>query len=385
MSHEGKPRSVFQRLKPYYKHLVPVKWHFVGGILASLLYSIASGFGLPMMSKTAFPIIFQDKKEMESVPEWFMSLVEACFGKDPQQGLLIVSIIALPAMMLFRSLGHFISGYLMGYVGLRVSESIRCSIFSHIQTMPMAFFRKYKSGDLLARTTGDANSIKGAVVGLSTDLFKQPMTLIAALGTLTYLAIKEDSFMFAVIAICSAPIVILPIKVIGGKLARRSKELASAGAELTSFTTEALQSPLEIRAYNLQETTLGRFESQIKYMLRLSLKQVKYNLFATPLIEVLAAMSLSFALYIGVSKGMNLGGFMALGIALYMAYEPVKKLGRIHGALKTLEAPLDRIEQIIGEQNTVPEPKDPIKLPAQIIGDIRFEGVTFSYHKKASA
>lgn len=377
--------NLFRRLAPYYKHLIPVKWYFIGGILASLLYSIASGFGLPLMAKTAFPVIFNDEKEMANVPEAFLNFVNRFFGEDPQQGLLLASVISLPLMMLLRSLGHFFSGYLMGISGLKVSEAIRSKVFEHIQTMPLAFFHKYKSGDLLARTMSDTESIKKAVVELSTDLIKQPMTLISAIGFLVYRAFKDDSFFFALAAVVSAPIIIFPIRAIGKKLSKKAKQLAYSGAELTSFTTESLQSPLEIRAYNLQESIIGRFQAQINRIVAFSIKRIKYNLFANPLIEVVAALSLSFALYVGVSNGMGLGDFMSLAIALYMAYEPVKKLGKIHGALRSLEAPLERLEQILEEDNTVPEPYAPIALPERIKGDITFKNVSFTYDGKISA
>ena len=76
---------------------------------------------------------------------------------------------------------------------------------------------------------------------------------------------------------------------------------------------------------------------------------------------------------------MSEGEFMALGVALYMAYSPIKKIGRIHGQLKQLEAPLNRLESVLQAQETVRSPDHPRSLPKPLRGEIVFEGVDFEY------
>jgi subfamily B ATP-binding cassette protein MsbA len=68
-----------------------------------------------------------------------------------------------------------------------------------------------------------------------------------------------------------------------------------------------------------------------------------------------------------------------LVIALYMAYTPIKKLGSIHGQLKQLEAPLNRLESVLAEPDTVPEPVDPIPMTHPVRGEIVFKDVCFDY------
>ena len=70
---------------------------------------------------------------------------------------------------------------------------------------------------------------------------------------------------------------------------------------------------------------------------------------------------------------------MALAVALYMAYTPIKSLGKIHGSIKSLEAPLQRLEDILHAADTMPEPVNPQKLPEVIQGRIEFDAVDFSY------
>ena len=78
---------------------------------------------------------------------------------------------------------------------------------------------------------------------------------------------------------------------------------------------------------------------------------------------------------------MTLEGFMTLGMALYMSYEPIKKLGAIHSLFRQGGAAIERMEFILHEPDTLPDPVSPkpFAAPQQAI---RFENVSFAYEKE---
>jgi subfamily B ATP-binding cassette protein MsbA len=89
-------------------------------------------------------------------------------------------------------------------------------------------------------------------------------------------------------------------------------------------------------------------------------------------------MGFAFALYLGVSQGMTLPGFMALGMALFMSYEPIKKLGLIHSQMKQGDAAIERIQFISQEPDTLKDPSSPKPfVPPR--DSIRFENLSFAY------
>jgi subfamily B ATP-binding cassette protein MsbA len=75
---------------------------------------------------------------------------------------------------------------------------------------------------------------------------------------------------------------------------------------------------------------------------------------------------------------MTLEGFMTLGMTLYMSYEPIKKLGTIHSLFRQGDAAVERINWILHQPDSLPDPAapKPCRPPSQAI---RFEGVTFGY------
>jgi subfamily B ATP-binding cassette protein MsbA len=150
--------------------------------------------------------------------------------------------------------------------------------------------------------------------------------------------------------------------------------------ETSSTINETLQSPLEIRVYQLEQRQQQTYANQVREILRLMLKVVKYKAMISPAIEVVASVGFALALYLGVQRGMSLEQFMSVGMALFMAYEPVKKLGGVNALLKQGGAAAERLEMIMQAEETVSEP-EPAKIRAhgKISGNVSWKNVSFSY------
>ena len=346
------------------------------GILFGVLFSLSSGLGLPVMAETIFPILFGNASES---PEWLRLFVERWFGDDIENGFLILCCLALPGVMFLRMVGSVGNGYYMTYSGISVVQAIQIDMFKKVQALPLAFFHNYKTGELNAGVMGYPNQIKSVIVDTSNDLVKQPLTLMSAVGFLVYKSFTSESFFIAIIGVMSVPFVVFVIRRVGVYLAKRSRQLVTLGESLGSWVLECFQSPVEIRAYNLQERQVNRFVEYLKAIFRLSMKSTRSSLLVSPSIEVVAGAGLALSLYLGVKSGMNQGEFLALGIALYMAYSPVKRIGAIQNKLKMLEAPLERLEAILYAEESVASPANPVSMPQTLSGEITFEGVDFAY------
>jgi subfamily B ATP-binding cassette protein MsbA len=364
-----------KRFLPYYRHLRAVKWAFLAGVAAGLVFAIASGAGLPLMTKVVFPVLFNEASaEGKPYELWLRTHL----GDISRDLLLFVTCLWIPLIFLIRGLSGYINSYLIQYSGLKVVESIRTDLFIKLQTLPLSFFRKHRSGDLLARLMGDTEILRQVVTQGSNDLVKQPATLIAALSILVYLAVKDHSFFIALISLITVPVCVAVIRMAGKRLAARARALQARSGDLSAALTESLQSALEIRAYNLEERQIKNFRERIREMLKLSLKVVKYRQAISPSVEVVAAAGFAAALFFGVRSGMTLDGFMTLGMALYMSYEPIKKLGTLHSLFRQGEAAIERLELILHENDPLTEPASPRPCAAPREA-IRFENVSFSY------
>ncbi|MCP5533069.1 MAG: ABC transporter ATP-binding protein [Akkermansiaceae bacterium] len=359
---------------PYYRHLKAVKGPFVVGVLCGLVYSAASGAGLPLMTKLVFPVLFGEASGGSAYEAW----VHEKLGAISHDRLLLITCLWIPFIFLIRAVAGYTNTYLIQYSGLRVLEAIRTDLFVKLQSLPLSFFKKNRAGDLLARLMTDTEILRQVVAQASNDLIKQPGTLLFAVGTLVYLSIEDRSFFIALIAVISVPLCVGVIRSAGKRLAARARALQARSGDLTATLTESLQSSLEIRAYNLQERQISQFREHVRTLLRLSLKVVKYRQAISPAVEVVAATGFAVALYVGVRHQMSLNDFLTLGTALYMSYEPVKKLGTIHSLFRQGDAAVERMEFILHEPDTLPDPPSPVPIgrPRE---EIRFQNVSFAY------
>jgi subfamily B ATP-binding cassette protein MsbA len=363
--------SRFRRLIPFAK---PAKWYFIGGLLAGWVFALSTGAAVPAMLKTVIPVIFKDK----DAPPRVIQYAREWFGDDYHAKLLIAVCIFIPIIFFLRGIASFANRYWLNKMGFVALENLRLAVFNRLQELPLAYYQQNKSGDLMARLMNDTEQLRQMVVKVSGEIIKQPLTLLAAVGTLIYLALTENGVFFMLVIMLSVPACVIPIRMAAKRLRKRSAQLMQATGELTATVTETLQAPLEIQAYNLQGQQSLRFQESVRGMLRLSMKTVFYQAVTGPAIEVVSAFGFVAALYFGARAGMTFGTFSALMFALWACYEPMKQLTNLHASLKMGEASLDRLEAVLDAPDSVPQPPQPILLPARA-SEIEFRNVTFQY------
>ncbi len=368
--------DVLRKFFPYFKLIKPVRIQFALGILFGVLFSLTSGFGIPLMIEIAFPILFGNA---DQAPVWLSKLVDQFFKDDIRGGFLILCSLMIPFMMAIRALAGWGNGFFMNYTGFYLIQKLQKEIFSKIQLLPYSFFKENKTGEITASILAYPDQIKRVIVDMSNDIVKQPLTLCAALGFLIYKSATSDSFFVAFIGFLSIPILVLPIRMIGNYLSKRSRQIVKSGEALNSWVIETVQSPIEIRSFNLEERQKKHFSETLDRIFKFTVKSVRTSLLISPSIEFVSSIGFGLALYLGVQKGMSQGEFLALFIALYMAYGPIKRLGQMHGLIKQIEPPLDRVDRILNLEESVKSPENPIKITQPIKGLIEFEDVSFQY------
>lgn len=379
-----------KKFLPYYPMLKPVIGTFVIALLCGALSGIASGFGLPLMLKKVLPVLFsgtetQDLEliNFDSSQELFGG-ISATWLPDihlviPANYVLIFALLLMPLVFIIRGVAMFGNTYLLNLCGIRVLESIRMKLFTHLQHLHLGFFGKNKSGDLLSRTTGDTMLVKTVLVEVTNDLVIQPFTLVGAVGFIVWSAFQSTATQQFLLSLCVVPLSVLPVQFIGKRLLKRSKKMLVSAGELSSVLSESLQAPREIRAYNLEERECSRFRKCVRDFFALQMKWVKYDKMLTPLIEIIAACSISFAVYQAAAAKLDQDTVIALVGALYFAYDPIKKLGKINNRVKEGTAGLARLEEIWQAPIEVDDPANPHPLGV-VRGEINFRDVTFGYN-----
>ena len=351
----------FKRFGPYFSYLKPVRTQFALGLGFGLISAAASGAGLPFIIKYLVPLVTSDDK--------------------PEGMALVLLLLSIPLAFSLRALGGFLNAYYMAYAGMHVLERLRVMVFEKIQYLPIAFFHKNNVGDLMSRVMGDTGQLQTALVKVVNSLIKEPATLVSAIGFLIYLTVTESETAFMLIALATVPACVFPIRAIGSRILKKSKLAQNQAGELNNVLNENLSAVREVRAYNLETREIDRFSAAARKLFKLTLKTVKYDKALSPLIELTTAFALCFSLYVAVQKNIQPEVIASILTALYMCYEPIKKLGGVSNTIRKAQASLDRLEYVLHTEDTVPEPKHPKPLN-YVAGEICFNNVTFAYENE---
>ena len=121
--------------------------------------------------------------------------------------------------------------------------------------------------------------------------------------------------------------------------------------------------------------------SRVRELMKWQLKVIKYDRSVAPMVEFISAVGISGVIIYSGLKGLGVQELVPLLGALYFCYEPVKRLGKLGAKLKTMEASLDRLEDISLEEPKIADPVSPLTLDG-VRGEIAFNGVSFAYEEE---
>ena len=351
---------MLKRLRPYTRYLRPVRWQFIGALIAGLIYGVASGAGIPLILKEVLPRMWVE-------------------GPDPVPygDLVLIGVIMVGGMGI-RCASEFANMYGMAYCGQRVLEGLRTDTFAHLQKLSLSFFEQRRSGDTVSRLITDTEVLRAGIVTVTNDIIKQPFTLIGAAGVIVYLSLQNSQFVFILAFLISAPACVFPIRWLAGKLKVRAKKLQAQVGDVSAYVTDSIQAPREIRAFNLQEGQVRGMRRRVRDLMKWQLKVLKYERSVAPLVEFVATISVAIVIVYAGRNSVGIQQMVPLLGALYFCYEPVKKLGKITTHLKSMEASLDRLEEISKMDPEVLDPKVPVEL-GKVNGEIAFDEVSFAY------
>lgn len=349
-----------RRFFPYFKFFRPVRGHLILAVICGLIYGAANGAGLPLMAKQVFPKIFGE-------------------GAAPLGTWELIGVaLWLPGVFIIRGLAGYANAYLIQYVGVRVLESLRLQYFDKLQRLPLSFFKRNSTGDLIARGLGDTNQLQNTLVVISNEIIKQPATLIGAIGYLIYLAFTEQGVMMVLASLAIIPLTVFPIRYVGRKMVEKAKALQLTAGSITDRFTENLSAVKEVRAFGLEEMETDRFRDVSQKIVKTQMKVVKYAQSLAPAIEIISAIGISITFVYAYRARVPLESFLAIIFALAVSYDPVKRLGALSNELRRGEVSLERLEQVLHEDISISDPENPTTVD-RLQGNIAFNDVTFAY------
>jgi subfamily B ATP-binding cassette protein MsbA len=358
--------TTFARIR-FLKYLGVLRNHigkFALAILAGILYGVSSGFGIPVILKFSADHVFS----RSDLPLYL---------------LIIVSVAPVVAMTL-RATFSILNSYYLGFCGQKILQELRVKIFDKIQRLPLEYFHKTNPGSLITRAINDTSILQETIIAASQEIIRQPVAVCGAVGALVYFCYQQSNVLILLIFLLAAAAVIFPIKAIGKKIRERAMAMQVASEGITTKLTHNLSAVQEIRAFAMEEREIANYRLICDNVVKSVMKTLKYSIIMSPIIEVIASVGIGFAMFYAYREHIPPSVFISLSGALYLSYEPIKKIAEINNRLKSGSASLARIEELLNFPEKIYDPVNPVEV-GRLVGNVTFEDVSFSYNNERNA
>jgi len=357
--------------KPYrrlYSYAGPYKSRFALGLAFGIAYGILTSV-LPLTVLQVSNFIFRGAAPN---PRMVMAHREM-LNIGPKIDSIVWICLLIPLVMTVRSLCSYGNAYYMNWVSNKVVNDVRNQLFAKVVRHSMDFFNRMQTGFLMSRIANDTRSLQQALSSVSSDVFKQPVTIVGAVIVLLLIDWK-----FTVVSLVLFPICIVPIRIFGRR-ARQAVQLDQRGAALMSVTMqESFAGIRVIKSFAREDQQEKSFRRSAQLSFSNTMRTVKATEAVGPLVEIIASIGVGFALLYVYAANLTAGRFFGLISGIFILYEPIKTLSKLHIVMQRSLGATTQIFSILDSKPAVQDAPNAVELVSSK-GQIEFENVTFRY------
>ncbi|WP_262149818.1 ABC transporter ATP-binding protein [Chryseobacterium foetidum] len=382
----------------YYKraidNILPYKKSIAAGIFFNVLYAIfnivAMLFFMPVLN-----ILFKkDGKKIDSKPvyegiesvgsflsESFNYFIQQLEIEKGAEYILLITCIMFITMFFLRNIFSYFSEFYLTFSRTGVSRDFRIQLHDKILDLPVSFFTNSRKGDVFARITSDVGEVESNILNSLIDLIRSPIVIIITMAYLLY-----SNFQLTIFTLIVFPIMGTLISIIGKSLKKDTGEAQNELGKMYSFVDETLVGLKIIKIFDASPQIKKRFDDVLNKIRFLSLRLFKKKALASPVSELLGAITIGMIVYFGgrlAIKGEGLSGseFIVYIGLFYTILQPLKSLSSAISNMQKGEVSAKRIFDILDATYDIKEEKD-----AKEINDfkqnVEFKNITFGYEDR---
>jgi subfamily B ATP-binding cassette protein MsbA len=303
------------------------------------------------------------------------ALDEIFLKKDSSMLLLIPLVVAL--VYIVKGVCDFCQYYLMSYVGQSVIRDLREEMYVKLEEMSVAFFVRHSTGELLSRMNNDVALVQGAMTNAITGIVRDALTVVA----LVFVVFYRD-FWLALIAMIVFPLAVYPLLNFGKKLKRYSRRMLVSLEDITTRLNETITGIRIVKAFAMEEYERARFQAENEKLFRSFMKRFKVRALSNPVMETLGGLGVcaivTYGGYQVISGQATQGTFFSFMAALFLLYEPIKRINEVNITIQEGVSAGERIFSLLDTPPDVVDRPDARTLDA-VREEILYDGVSFTY------
>ncbi|HEY2796224.1 MAG TPA: ABC transporter ATP-binding protein, partial [Micromonosporaceae bacterium] len=267
---------------------------------------------------------------------------------------------------------------LSGKVGQAVLFDLRRRVFDHFQRLSIAFHERYTSGRVVSRLTSDMDSISELVDGGIEELVLSAISVVSVAAILLFLDTP-----LALVTLVSFPFLIWLSRWFQKASERAYRRTREAVALVIVQFVESMGGMRAVQTFRRERRNQEIFEAVNGDYKKAN--TVAFQLIAvfSPTIKVIGNVTIAVVLTYGGYRVLHghteIGVLAAFLLYLRRFFEPMQDLSMFYNSLQSATAALEKLAGVLAEPASVPEPDEPVALPAAIKGDLRFRDTAFAY------
>ena len=336
-------------LKPY--------WFKESVLFVLMLLGSLAGLASPYILKLIIDKVFPSKDY-----EYLIQILAVLFG---------INILRIAI--------NFTSSYLYTWVSNHIMKDMRLELFSHFIRLPMSFFDKNKTGDILHRINNEVNTIQNIITGSVLRFVNNSFTVIGLTIALCWLNYKL--FLIAVIAL---PFILVNTLYFQPKIQRVIKKSREKESDTLSFFIERFENVKLIKTYLTYDTEKSKLHRLISQLINLNLKNTVLTSTTRGISTFLISFSPLLILYWGgkqvMLSAMTIGSLVAFLQYLNRLYNPLRDLMGLYFDMIRALVSMKRVFEFL----EAPKEKETNgqNRKVSLSADIRFENVRFGFDGK---
>ena len=370
-----KKQSLWQTLRaasgPYRRllgYIKPYKVRFIVGLLLGFAYGGVNSL-LPLATARVTSAIFHGAAPN---PMGLRSNLGA-LDTGPKINSIILICLAIPAIMTVRSLCSYGNTYCMQWVSNKVVTDIRGLLFNKMVRLSMDFFNKMRSGLLISRITNETRVVQMALTVVSSDIFKQPITIVGAITVLFLMDWK-----FTLVTLILFPTCLLPLRIYGRRARKALQGQFEGMGEMVVTMQETFAGIRVIKSFAREAHQEKEFKRSNQLQFSQMMRIIRSMEATGPLVETIAAVGIGLALLYVYAANLSAGRFFGLITGIFILYDPIKTLSKIQIVMQQSIAATTAIFALLDSESTVQDAPNAVALRLSQ-GRIDFENVTFRY------
>ena len=330
------------------------KWHMIAVIILSTIASAMSAVPAWLSKKFVDDVLIKQNKEM------FLWIIGGIF-----------------AATVIKVISSYYSEITSNFVTETIKREIKIDIFSHLEKLPINYFKKNKLGDTLSKLTNDTTSL-GRIGFIIFDMFKELLTVLILTGRMF-----QVDYILALVSLILLPLIIRVVRKYTKKIRKYGRERQDTTGKVTAFTQETLSGIFVIKAFNNTDFVIDKYKDLTKEEFEQAYKTTKIKAKVSPINEVITTfMVLLVVLYGGyqilIAKKITSGDLISFVTALGLMHQPLKRLISKNNDLQDSLPSADRVVEIFDEKIETDVFGEAVKFDEKI-QNIKFENVNYKY------